>query len=215
MPRKQPPQPEDMLFMLVDSVMARLSPNAWKVVSYIASQHMRVQADFFYRRANIALLYLNRDIKQMTGIDMDDTVKLPGEQRPYRSGGPALPCACWVHDGPRFAVLSLAQICSGVRVKDRWQDHGTGLTKSSVAEAINEAITAGIVIRQRRKGSTGGDYASLYAIDWDKVQELDWIRCRMEKAKTRRRKSRVRSVRHVDRRKRVPESQKTPHWSAR
>ena len=148
MPRKQqPPQPEDMLFMLVDSVMARLSPNAWKVVSYIASQHMRVQDDFFLRRANPAVFYLKRDLEQM-GVD---TVELPGEQRPYRSGGPMLPCACWTHEGPRFAVLSLAQICSGVRVKDRWQDHGTGLTKSSVAEAINEAIKAGIVIRERRK----------------------------------------------------------------
>ena len=74
--RKRPTQPEDLLVMLVDSVMARLSPNAWTVVSYIASQHMRVQDDFFLRRANPAVFYLNRDIKQMTGIDMDDTVKV-------------------------------------------------------------------------------------------------------------------------------------------
>ena len=165
------------------------------MVSYIASQHIRVQDDFFLLRADPAMFYLNRDLEQM---DMD-TIELPAEHRPYRSGGPALPCACWTHEGPRFAVLSLSQICAGVRVKDRWRDHGTGLTKSSVAEAINEAIAAGIVIRQRGKGSTGGDYASLYAIDWDRVLELDWIRRRMEKAKIRRRKRRVRGVRRVDR----------------
>jgi hypothetical protein len=195
--RKQPPQPEDLLFMLVDSVMARLSPNTWKVVSYIASQHMRVQEEFFLRRANIAVFYLNRDIKQATGIDMD-TVAVNGEQRPYRQGGPALPCACWIHDPPRFAVLSLSQICSGVRVKDRWQDHGTGLTKSSVAKALKEAIAAGIVIRERRKGSTGVDGASKYAIDWDKVQEVDWARRKMEKVKKRRRKKPGLSVHRMD-----------------
>jgi hypothetical protein len=44
-----------------------------------------------------------------------------------------------------------------------------------------------------------GDYASLYAIDWDKVLELDWIRRKMEKAKIKRRKNRVRGVRRADR----------------
>lgn len=55
--RNRVPQPEDLLFMLVDSVMARLSPNAWKVVSYIASQHMRVQDEFFFRRADPAMFF--------------------------------------------------------------------------------------------------------------------------------------------------------------
>ena len=73
------------------------------------------------------------------------------------------------------------------------------MAKSSVAEAVNEAIRAAIVIRERRKGSTGGDHASLFAIDWDRVLELDWVRRKMEKANTRRRKSRVRGVRRRDR----------------
>ena len=61
-------------------------------------------------------------------------------------------------------------------VKRRRRDYGTGLSKSSVAEAINEAIGVGILVRERNKSSAGRDLSSLYAIDWDRVQQYDWER---------------------------------------
>jgi predicted transcriptional regulator len=50
------------------------------------------------------------------------------------------------------------------------------LSKSSVAKAINEALQSGILVRTRWKSATGRDLPSLYAIDWDLVQEYDWKR---------------------------------------
>lgn len=116
---------------------------------------MRVQDEYFYRLADPAMCVVAGYVERMTGMDI---LAVSGEERPYRPGGPALPW-CPVHDPPRFAVLSLSQICSGVKVKKgktlraplRWQDHGTGLSKSAVAEAVNEAIAAGIIVRPARK----------------------------------------------------------------
>jgi hypothetical protein len=50
------------------------------------------------------------------------------------------------------------------------------LCKSSLAEAINEAIQSGILIREHHKSQTGRDLASAYGINWDRVQQYDWQR---------------------------------------
>lgn len=62
--------------------------------------------------------------------------------------------------------------------KGCFRDYGTGLSKSSVAEAVNEAIAEGILLRQRQKSSVGRDLGSLYGI---RIRELDWWRAKGKK----------------------------------
>ena len=156
--------------MLVDSCMERLSPNAWKVICYVAAKHLRVHDEYLECFANPALFWIRRDLETGAGI-----IHPSGESRPYRTvtDGPRLP-GC---EGPaRLAVISLNELCHGVRLKKCWQDYGTGLSKSSAAAAINEAIRSGFLVRQRNRSSSGRDLSSLYAVDWDRVQEADWTR---------------------------------------
>ena len=170
--RKYPPTPLDLLFMLCDSCVHRLSPNAWKVVSYIASQHLRVQFEWLAFHRGPAAFALSRDLERVAVIT--DPPAGTGE-RPYRlvDGDAAIPGS----RGPgRFAVISLDQICHGVKIKRRRRDFGTGLSRSSAAEAINQALGSGILARERRKSSTGRDLSSAYGINWDRVQEFDWQR---------------------------------------
>jgi predicted transcriptional regulator len=63
-----------------------------------------------------------------------------------------------------------------VKIERRWRDHGTGLSKSSVAKAINEAVSFGILVREKYKSGSGRDLSSRYAINWDRVQEYDSAR---------------------------------------
>jgi hypothetical protein len=95
-------------------------------------------------------------------------------ERPYRSDdrAPAVPG----EQRGRFAIISLNAFCHGTRLQRRWRDYGTGLSKSSVAEAINEALQSRILVRERHKSAAGRDLPSYYAIDWDRVQEFDWQR---------------------------------------
>jgi len=159
------PGPLELLFMLVDCVMPRLSPNAWKVVCYVAVQHIRVHPELLEQIREPALYALRRDLEHFGRFDA------PGEmeERPYRSSpsGPSLPGA----GTRRLAIVSLEHLCLGVRTKRGWRDYGTGLSKSSVAAGIQEALQSGILFQKREKSSTGRDLPSLYAIDWDRVRE--------------------------------------------
>jgi hypothetical protein len=83
--------------------------------------------------------------------------------RPFQTKPPAV-----------FPAISLQDFRYGVRVRRRWRDYETGLSKSSVAAAIKEALASGILVQQRNKSATGRDLPSLCAIKWDRVQELDW-----------------------------------------
>ena len=177
MPRKRIREPEalDLLFMLVDSCMHRLSSNAWKVVSYVASQHLRVHGEMLARQQDPAGFFLRQDFESL-GILQVGILNASSETgvRPYRSvpNGPKLPS----ERGVRLPVISLRHLCDGTRVNRRWRDYGTGLIKSSVAEAIKEAIQSGILVREHHRSANGCDLASLYGIDWDRVQEYDWQR---------------------------------------
>jgi hypothetical protein len=160
----------DLFFMLVDSCMNRLSSNAWKVTCYIAAQHLRVHEEWLERHQNPGSYYLSQDLAAGAGIiDAPDS-----SERPYRFDrrAPAVPG----EQGGRFALISLNAICGGVRLRRRWRDYGTGLSKSSVADAINEALHSGILVRERHQSEAGRDLPSYYAIDWDRVQEYDWLR---------------------------------------
>lgn len=115
-----------------------------------------------------ASFFLRKDLEKGAGI-----ITPSGEsgERPYRSvpDGPTVPG----QRASRFPVISLNELCVGKRVKRRRRDYGTGLCKSSVTKATNEAIRLGILVRERRKSHTGRDLASLFAINWDRVQEYD------------------------------------------
>ena len=176
MPRKKPrvPKPLELLFVLIDSCIHRLSPNAWKVVCYVAAQDMRVYAEWLEFDREPMLFFVKRDIEGMTHGNLIFPPGAPAE-RSYRpvQDGPAVPG----QPGPaRFPVISLDNFCHGVRLKRGYRDYGTGLSKSSVAEAIKEALRSEILVRERHQSMTGRDLASLYAIDWDRVQEYDWRR---------------------------------------
>jgi hypothetical protein len=175
--KKAPPEPLERLFMLFDCCMDKLSPNAWKVVCYVAAQHLRVFVEELAQLRNPGLFRLHRDFEQV-GI----MIPSPSEEaeRSYRvvPGAPAPP-----DQPPRFVVISLANFCHGVRLKYRNRDFGSGLSKSAVANAINEAIDAGVLLQERCKSAGGRDLSSVYAINWDQVHEFDRLR---RKGRTRR-----------------------------
>jgi hypothetical protein len=116
--------------------MDRLSANGWKVVSYVAAQCLRLYSERDLERQNPALAALHNDLFKM-GMHL----RLPpADGRPYRN------VTAEFGEAQRFAVLSLDQLCHGVRTeKGRFRDYGTGLSKSSLAEAVNEAIAEGIL----------------------------------------------------------------------
>lgn len=166
---KAPPSPLDLLFMLADSCMHKVSPEAWKVISYVAVQHIRVYPEYLERLKSPLARQWNLDVESRGMINILPDAS-DGNERPYRPwNGPGLP---QTDSGPRGVVLSVQQIRNGLRTKRRWRDHGTGLGRTSAYEAIKEAETIGILVRQRRN-IKGKDVASLYGIEWDRVQELD------------------------------------------
>jgi hypothetical protein len=175
------PTPLDLFFMLVDSCMHRLSPNAWKVVCYVAVQHLRTHGEWLEKNRDPALFALRQDLTAGAGF-----IEAPeSTQYPYRSDdrAPAVPG----EQRGRFAIIPATTFCQGVKINRRWRDYGTGLSKSSVAKAINEALQSGILVRERHKSAAGRDLPSFYAIDWDRVQEVDWERRKSLKSVSRRR----------------------------
>ena len=53
---------------------------------------------------------------------------------------------------------------------------GTGLSRSSVVKAINDAVNSGLLRRERRQASNGGDLSTEYGIAWEKVAERARVR---------------------------------------
>jgi len=169
--KKTIPGPPELLFMLMDSCMHMLSPNAWKVVCYVAVQQLRVHTEWLERVLDPGTAAMRSDFEK---VEIYEAPAKSGE-RSYRrvDGCPCLPG----ERTSRFVVISLRHFCIGVRdVKRRRRDFGTGLSKSSVAAAIKEGVQSGILVQRRNKSGAGRDLASLYGIDWDRVQELDWAR---------------------------------------
>lgn len=190
MPQRKPyePGPIELFFMLVDSCMHRLSPNAWKVLCYVAAQHLRVHEEWLQKIRDPGGSALSLDLEKVGVINS------PGEseERPYRRDADAPPIPG--ERTNRFAVISLDVLCSGLRIKRRRRrDDGTGLSKSSVAEAIKEAVRSGILVHKRSHTLAGRSQSSHYAINWDRVQNYDGERrrgrCPAGGQLTRRRKS--------------------------
>lgn len=148
--------------------MHRLSPNAWKVVCYVAAEHFRAHPERLERHRDPSVSALALDLQQVGIIDPRSG---SGERR-YRvdQSAPPLPG----DRTGRFAAISLDILCHGARRNRLWVNHGTGLSKSSVTEATNEAIHVGILVRKKCSTDAGRSMSSLYAIDWDRVQQLDW-----------------------------------------
>jgi hypothetical protein len=123
MPHKKPttPTPLDLLFMLIDTCMHRLTPNAWKVVCYVAAQHLRVHSELLERISNPAIFALNQDLEK-AGRPVPSGESGERHYRPV-ANGPTVPA--W-GDQSRFAVISLDELCHGIRTKRRWRDHERG-----------------------------------------------------------------------------------------
>jgi hypothetical protein len=170
------PKPLDLFFMLVDCCMPRLSPNAWKIVSYVAAQHLRVHSELLEKIRNPLMFALKMDLERYGLVDVPNG----SGERPYRADqrAPTLPGGGGIG---RFATISLDEICRGKRSKAGWRDYGTGVSKSTVAAAIKEALQSGILVREHHKSSAGRDLPSYYAIDWDRVQEYDSLRRKSRK----------------------------------
>jgi hypothetical protein len=65
-----------------------------------------------------------------------------------------------------YDAISLSQIAGGIRTRDgRVLDRGTGLSKSTVAEAVKSLEAKGAVIRNRRTSATNGDEATTYSLN--------------------------------------------------
>ena len=78
-----------------------------------------------------------------------------------------------VHGRSQFTPISLRQFCQGRRLpKGGYSDAGTGLSKSSVTDALNEVIEKGIILRKKQSGWQGKALTSYYAVDWEKVFDL-------------------------------------------
>jgi hypothetical protein len=158
--RKTTVGPLDRWSELCD-VMHLLSATAWKVVTFIARDDLIRQAD-----ESSVFGALRRDLFKVGGIDPGQTTE--AEERAA--------LAVVRDEGPegKWTQLSLAQICSGVRVpgKRSMQSCGTGLTKSSAVEAIKEAARLGILRHRRNTSRSRGYGASSYSISWKRVTEL-------------------------------------------
>ena len=65
----------------------------------------------------------------------------------------------------------VASVWPGLTCRCRPARYSTGLSKRSIAKAINEAERAGIIDRHCRQGGKDGRaLPSVYAIDWSRVQ---------------------------------------------
>jgi hypothetical protein len=65
-----------------------------------------------------------------------------------------------------YDAISLSQIAGGIRTRDgRVLDRGTGLSKSTVAEAVKTLEAKGAVIRNRRTSATNGDEPTTYSLN--------------------------------------------------
>jgi hypothetical protein len=136
----------------------------------VAAEHFRARPEWLERHRDPAGSALGLDLQHVGIIDPRSQ---SGERR-YRvdQSAPPLPG----DRTGRFAVISLDILCHGARRNRLWVNPGTGLSKSSVAEATNEAIHVGILVRKKCSTEAGRSISSLYAIDWDRVQQFDWER---------------------------------------
>ena len=161
--QKPPHDPLSLIFALCDGCMHMLGANAWKVVIYVGRRNVEA-----YAAANDPMNLLRSDLSKILpeladrafGCDQPDAAHLEGVQG--RSQFPVL-----------FTPISLQQFCQGRRLpKGGYSDAGTGLSKSSVTDALKEALEKGMILRKRQSGWQGKALTSSYAVNWEKVFEL-------------------------------------------
>jgi hypothetical protein len=62
--------------------------------------------------------------------------------------------------------ISLSQMVKGIRKKDGEQlDHGTGLSKDVIVNAVRLLVEKNIIIAEKRKGRNGGNLATTYSLN--------------------------------------------------
>jgi hypothetical protein len=143
--------------------MHMLGANAWKVVMYVGRRN--VQA---YAAANDPVNLLKSDLSKIVP-ELAETFSRDQSNAAHLEV---------VHDRSLefpvlFTPISLEQFCRGQRLrKGGYVDGGTGLSKSSVTDAINEAIEKGIIRRRKQSNWQGKALPSLYAVCWERVFQL-------------------------------------------
>ena len=184
-------EPLALLNMLSDCAMHLLSPQAWKVVSFIARLNIEHCFEEWEATHN-PLRLLQRDISRVTrghlGEDLppsqDQIAKVERDfavSSILSSGG-----ASRRDSSPQWwSTVSIHEICEGIRhpKNRRYRTCGTGMPKTSAVQGINEALSSGILQRRRRKNAKGRDLPSAYSIDWGTVLELEQHR-RKKRSKT-------------------------------
>jgi hypothetical protein len=161
--RQQFRDPLTLLFSLCDSCMHVLSANAWKVVMYVGRQCVDQ-----LRKENDPVSILRRDLVEkvhsLAGMPGWGPEPGPSQLEIIHDNNPRRPKV--------FAPISLGQFSLGkLDANGKRLDGGTGLSKSSITDAINEAIDTGILIRKVRKRDRE-DLPSMYGINWETVDEL-------------------------------------------
>jgi hypothetical protein len=106
---------------------------------------------------------LERDVYAATGIRMSELTASEMRADLTLAG-----------DYSHWTLLSLAQICGGVRdrTKRKVENRDTGLPKSTAVAAIKEAAQLKILKRRHHSHPGHGHLPSSYSIDWERVAEL-------------------------------------------
>jgi hypothetical protein len=153
--------PLTLLFTLCDTCMPLLSGNAWKVVSYVG-------------RKNLSELRSAGDPVNLLMSDLAEIVPDVANSLRRADSKPSLEIVYDNSGFPRiFTPVSLAEFSRGERLPNgKNRDGGTGLSKSSVTDAINEAIAKGILERKKRASRRAKAMPSVYGVNWQKVFEL-------------------------------------------
>jgi|ERR1700752_517592 len=173
--RTKLPDVLDLFFCLIDASLGALSPNAWKVVTFVATHVLTAHRDEWRLKHDPQVLLL-KDIRKV----------LAGYGQP-----PASP-----HEDPRFEVMAVDSPDAwfptlwAARLSLTQISRATALSKSSTAAAAREALKLG-VLKKAVERSPRLDYMpSLYAIDWN------WVQDRAEKLDRRRRYALKKQLRH-------------------
>jgi hypothetical protein len=167
--RRRSREPIERWFLLCDCCMPLLTPNAWKVLSYIAREEAR---EFVreWQASNDPSSLLRKDIArvcpslpsadepptagQLNEVDVDYSSFFSSGSPSQTSGVPA-----------RWRVrVPIDEICSGSRLANqKFRDWGTGLSEHEVVEAIDEAVRYDFL---ERRGDS-------YSLNWHTIFDLE------------------------------------------
>jgi hypothetical protein len=151
-PAQKPPRdPLSLIFALCDGCMHKLGANAWKVVIYVGRRNVEAYAEKL-RLANDPMSRLRSDVAQIDPELADSA---------FRCDQPNAADLEVVHERSLqfpllFTPISLYEFSQGRRLpKGGYSDAGTGLSKSSVTDALKKAIEKGIILKRKKSDWQG------------------------------------------------------------